>query len=134
MKTRTGSRYFTAWLLMLAMLWAMVAPSISQATAATRGDILIPMCTVSGVTPVTPVTLSGNPDDSGEPGKQSAPAAPDHCKLCSMHSDSGAPPPAAQPMLFGVGAGARYPFLFFQSSSQLAVWSPAQSRAPPVDI
>lgn len=128
MTTRTGSRYFTAWLIMLAMLWAMVAPSIAQATAATRGDILIPMCTVSGA---TLVALSDNP---GEPGKQPAPAAPDHCKLCSMHSDSGAPPPVAPPMLFGVGAGARYPFLFFQSSSQLAVWSPAQSRAPPVDV
>lgn len=113
---------------MLAMLWAMLAPSISHATAATRGDILIPMCTVSGA---SPVTLSGDPDDSDQ---RPAPAAPEHCKLCSMHSDSGAPPPAAPPMLFGVGAGARYPFLFFQSSSQLAVWSPAQSRAPPVGV
>jgi hypothetical protein len=107
---------------MLAMLWAVLAPSLSYATAANRGEILIPMCSVSGGTQVTL---------PGDPAKPSTPAAPEHCKLCSLHGDSYAPPPTVPPMLFPIDAGERYPTLFFQSSSPLAVWSPVQSRAPP---
>jgi hypothetical protein len=122
---KNATRHFTAWFAMLAMLCAMVAPSISHAMSAARGEIFIEMCGISG-TKLVPI--------SGDTSKRSTPSAPDHCKLCSMHGETCAPPSNMQAGMFPVDAGERYPSLFFQSSSPLAVWSPVQSRAPPAGV
>lgn len=123
MRIKRATRYFTAWLAMLAMLCMMAAPSISHAISTARGEIFVEMCGVSGT------KLVSISDDPSEPSK---PSAPEHCKLCSMHGKAFAPPSGAQPALFPIDAGTIHPFLFLQSSSPLAVWSPVQSRAPPV--
>ena len=125
MRMKNATRYFAAWIALLAMLCAMVAPSISHAVSASRGDIFVEMCGISGTKLVA---------ISGDPSEQSTHAAPEHCKLCSMHGESYALPSHMQAAMFPVGVGERYPFLFFQSSSPLAVWSPVQSRAPPAGV
>lgn len=122
MRMKSATRYFAAWLAMLAILFAMTAPSISHAMSAARGDIFVELCGVSGTKLVS---------ISGDPTKQSKPSAPEHCKLCSMHGKAFVPPSSALPTMFPIDAGNTHPFLFFQSSSPLAVWSPVQSRAPP---
>jgi hypothetical protein len=122
---KNATRHFAAWVAMLAMLCAMVAPSIFHAVAAARGEVFVEMCGISGTKLVA---------ISGDPSEQPTPSAPDHCKLCSMHGETYALPSSMQAAMFPADAGERYPFLFFQSSSPLAVWSPVQSRAPPASI
>jgi hypothetical protein len=121
----TATRHFAAWFAMLAMLCALVAPSISHAVSAAHGEIFIEMCGVSGT---KLVSISGDSSD------RSTTSAPEHCKLCSVHGESWALPSSMQAAMFPIAAGERHPLLFFRSSSPLAVWSPAQSRAPPAGV
>jgi hypothetical protein len=120
-----ATRHVAAWIAMLAMLCAMLAPSISHAVSASHGEILIEMCGISGS---KLVSISGDSSD------RSRPAAPDHCKLCSVHAESYALPSSMQAAMFPIAAAERHPLLFYRSSSPLAAWSPIQSRAPPTAL
>ena len=121
MVMHTTTRRFAAWIACLAMLFAALAPSVTHAMAASRGNAWTEICSAAGVKMVKA---------DGADAQQS-PDHLEHCPFCATHPASIALIPgsaACMPLLEGRDT---HPSLFFQSPSPLAIWTLAQSRAPP---
>jgi hypothetical protein len=112
-----------AWLTLVAMALALLAPGISRAVAFAKGDV-----TPWGV--ICSVGAGGRMAD-GEPSQPSAAHALDACALCVLSCD--APPLPAVPIVIGVAAalGRAMPLLFLQAPRRLFAWLAALPRAPP---
>lgn len=122
-----ASRPVLAWLALLAVLMATLAPAVSQALGAHGPTSWIEVCTANGARLVR----------LDEPGPQ-APAAPadahllGHCPYCALHVDTLAPPPAPTAQLAVAQALAHaLPAAFLHAPRTAAVWCSAQPRAPP---
>lgn len=107
------------------MLFAALAPSISQAMTGARGDVFTEICSAAGIKMVKTVY---------DQGDQAPSAHLEHCQFCATH-------PSASDLLPGhawsiplLGGGDTHPPLFFQAPSPLAIWIVAQSRAPPATV
>jgi hypothetical protein len=124
------TRRFAAWAACLAILMSALAPSVSHALALARGaDIAwMEVCSVAGI---KLVKADAGAEKPGQPVSHEMLAQAGHCPFCSNHAASFALPPAAPlPFLASASAGIR-PRLFYQSPRPLAIWTDAQSRAPP---
>jgi len=120
-------RCFAAWLASIAMLFAALAPSMSQAMAVMSGDTWTEICSTGGTRIVKVTSATGDvadhaPSDVGHV---------DHCPLCATHAGSFALPPGAGYSVPLIDTRETHPFLFFQSPQPLATWNRAQARAPP---
>ncbi|WP_426104632.1 DUF2946 domain-containing protein [Massilia sp. TSP1-1-2] len=118
----TITRRFAAWIACFAMLFAALAPSAAQAMAASRGDTWTEICSAAGVKMVKA--------DGAD--AQQVSVHLEHCPFCATHAPAIALLPgtaSSMPLLKGRDT---HPSLFFQSPSPLAIWTLAQSRAPPV--
>lgn len=119
-------RRLAAWITCLAILFAALAPSISQAMAASSGGAWTEICSAAGITLVKVADGRGDPVD--------APASSshlEHCPFCATHPSAVDLLPGSLwsiPLLKGRDT---HPSLFFQSPTPLAIWTLAQSRAPP---
>jgi uncharacterized protein involved in copper resistance len=115
------------WIALLAILFSVVAPTVSRAVAASNPAApMLEMCTVNGYQLVKlPGSDSGKAPADAMQGMQ-------HCAFCGMHGASDALPsaPAVMPLL-AVGRNI-YPPLFYSAPHQLHTWSAANPRAPPV--
>lgn len=120
-------RHLAAWIACMAMLFAALAPAISQAAAAAHDDVWSQICSASGT---RMVKMQMADDASSDAGKQMA-GHTDHCPFCATHAGSFALPPSAGVALPLVAPLPSFPFLFFQAPQPLAIWTVAQSRAPP---
>ncbi len=107
----------------MAMLFAALAPTISQAAAAAHDDVWSQICSASG----TRMVKMRMADEAG--GQLAGHI--DHCPFCATHAGSFALPPSAGVALPPVVPLPSFPFLFFQAPQPLAIWTVAQSRAPP---
>ena len=111
------------------MLFAALAPSISHAMSAARGEAWAEVCTVAGIKFVKASTAQ---DGAADPVKQQT-LHLEHCPFCSIHAGSFALlPPSAGITVPSLELPDTHPFLFFQAPHPLAIWTSAQSRAPPV--
>jgi hypothetical protein len=121
------TRRFAAWIACFAMLFAALAPSVSHILSMSRGETWSEICSVGGTKFVKVSVDQGGIAD---------PATPDsihfeHCPFCATHAGSFALPPSAGFAIPLIETQETHPFLFFQSPHPLAIWTVAQSRAPP---
>jgi hypothetical protein len=130
MVMKTITRRFAAWIACCAMLFAALAPSVSHAMAAGRGQLWTEVCSAAGIKLVQADSASSAIDGHGD-ADTLASAHLEHCPFCAIHPvDLGLLPGSAWSMPLLAGRDT-YPPLFFQSPHRLAAWTPAQSRAPP---
>ena len=123
-----SSRRVAAWLAVIAVAFASLAPAISQAMSAKRGfdEGLVQVCTHAGLKWVDVATgeVRDAPGDAGMSGHL------ERCPFCQ-----------AQPPIFPLGAAGasmlvpplreELPYLFTHAPRTLFVWTHAPSRAPP---
>jgi len=125
--TRSTHR-LTAWLALLAMLWGALAPTLAQAAVASSGSpAWVEVCSTSGV---VWVRVDNAADASStEPAPMAATASA--CAWCLLQGSADVPPTRATTALVTPVPGA-LPGGMFASIVPAAVWSAAQSRAPPL--
>jgi len=86
------------------------------------------VCSVSG-TKLVKADISGKKADA--PATHDTWGQAGHCPFCSPHAASFALPPTAS-LVFQLTESTRMrPLLFYQSHQPLAIWTDAQTRAPP---
>lgn len=124
-------RRFAAWLAMVAMLLAALAPTIAQARIAggDRADWL-EICTTTGMVWVK--VDADQPVQKADAQPAGADASP-HCPWCTLHGGaSGLPPVVAVPVL--PLPLAELPPAFYRAPLTDTVWATARSRAPPLSL
>ena len=125
--TRSTHR-LAAWLALLAMLWGALAPTLAQAAVASSDRPgWVEVCSTSGV---VWVRVDSAVDASTT---ESAPmaAAASACAWCLLQGSADVPPTHATTALVTHAPGT-LPGGMFASIVPSAVWSTAQSRAPPL--
>jgi hypothetical protein len=127
MVMKTITRRFAAWIACFAMLFAALAPSVSHAMSAARGDTWTEVCSAAGIKLVKAIDAQADTADADQ-----APVHLEHCPFCATHPASVALLPGSAWSVPLIAGRDTYPPLFFQSPRRLAAWTPAQSRAPPV--
>jgi len=112
------TRSVAAWIACFAILFAALAPSISQAVTISQGGSWVEICSASGTRLVKA--------DSGD-----ATLHIDHCPFCATHAVPLGLLPNAGFVLPLPDTAALYPSLFYHAPRTLPAWTYAQSRAPP---
>ena len=125
---KTITHRCAAWIACFAMLFAALAPSVSHAMSASRSDAWTEICSAAGIKMVKVTTAAEAP---GSPSTEKSPVNLEHCTFCATHCTAPGLLPASALKLPPVAGRRTHPSLFFQSPSPLAIWTPAQSRAPP---
>jgi hypothetical protein len=119
-------RRFTAWLAMLALVLATLAPTLAQAVVAgsERSD-WVQICSATGMVWVQADHAAGDTESAplADMGMQ--------CPWCSLHSPATGLPPA---LASGVAAAAppSLPQGFTAAAPPVGVWIAASARAPPL--
>jgi len=121
-------RRIAAWLALLAMLWGALVPTLAQAVVASSDSPgWVEVCSTSGVVWVRV--------DAGAESPASTPApmqgASSSCAWCLPQGAMGLPPTPTEAVV-AVQAPDAVPGVAFESILPSAVWSAAQSRAPPL--
>ncbi len=116
---------FALWLAALAMLFAVLAPTIARVRS--TGD-WVEICSVAGNKLVLVASAGDSASDGGQPAD--ARAAMD-CPYCALHIDLALPTPPQASLIHRISRLAFVPRLFLQAPQTPFVWAPAQSRAPP---
>ncbi len=126
MFARPLHRRFAAWLALLAVLWGALVPTLAQAAvSASSRQGWVEVCSASGVLWVR--VDGGAASPTGQSGTMADASA--HCPWCPMQGAAGLPPEPAQ--VTAVSAQGSVPIAAFTSARTAALWSKAQSRAPP---
>lgn len=119
-------RRFAAWLALLAVLWGALVPTLAQAAvSASSRQGWVEVCSASGVLWMR--VDGGAESPTGQPSGMADASA--HCPWCPMQGAAGLPPEPA--LVAAVSAQGSVPIAAFTSARPAAVWSSAQSRAPP---
>lgn len=121
------------WLVVLTFWLGAIAPAMSMALAAQRGE-LAPWAQLCRSSLVSPRALAGEfgqaPSDD-----QATHAMFKHCSFCSLHQqDLALPPPAAPAMALIQGLRFGPPERFFSADRTAHAWRHAHARAPPASI
>lgn len=128
------ARHIGRWLVALTFLLAALLPALSQALVSTRSEVMgwSQICRSSVVSPRAAQSLLA---ERAAQEQDSAHGLFEHCPFCALHaSDLAAPPPAAQTPLLLSKLGFALPTRFlFHSPHSAHAWTPAQSRAPPLN-
>lgn len=123
-------RRFTAWLAMLALVLAALAPTVAQALVAgsDRSD-WVQICSATGMVWVQ----ADDAADDAAGDTQSAPLADMgmQCPGCSLHSPVTGLPPALVSAVSTL-APATHPGDTTAAASPVGVWIAAPARAPPL--
>lgn len=116
-------RRFSAWLALLALVLGAFAPAVTQAVVAGSDRAgWVQICSVSGMTWVQV--------DAGDAGPTSGNPAGSGCTWCTGHAAGGLP---LAPLSWAPLSSAAVAPRWANASVVLAlVWTPLQSRAPPV--
>ena len=119
-------RRFAAWLALLAMLWGALVPTLAQAAVSgSDRQAWVEVCSASGVLWVR--VDGGAASPTGQPGTMADASA--HCPWCPLQGAAGLPPGLTMPPPVSAPDGT--PAAAFTSARPAALWTPAQSRAPP---
>jgi hypothetical protein len=121
------TRRLAAWTACVAILFAALAPSISQAVSLSKGDTWTEICSVAGIKLIKVSSDQAIPSDLATQDSSHF----KHCPFCSTHPATLALLPTAGFALPSLAIRDTYPPLFFQSPRPLQVWAAAQSRGPP---
>lgn len=125
---KVTTRWLAAWIACFAILFAALAPSVSHALGAARGDLWTEVCSPGGARMV-----KVGMDQAGEGGQGPiASTAFEHCAFCALHGGASGLPPGDPMVVHILTANKLRPFLFYQAPRPLPIWTVAQSRAPPV--
>ena len=122
------------WLVALTFLLAALVPALSQALAVARGDVVAwsQICRSAVVSPRAAQSLLV---ERAAQTQDSAHGLFEHCPFCALHAtDLAAPPPAAQAPLLLSALSFAMPARFYSSPHSVHAWTPAQSRAPPLNV
>ncbi|MDC8760128.1 DUF2946 family protein [Janthinobacterium fluminis] len=120
------------WIACLAILLNALAPSISHAVAAARGQAAaLDICRADGRRAIASDVIAG---DAADAAGDAAAKAGGHCAYCLPHAASFAlpPAPAATPGVFD--RHQPHPFLLYRSPRPSMVWSAARPRGPPAPV
>lgn len=121
------TRQLAAWIAFCTILFAALAPAAAHAFAGSDNGSWAEVCSAAGLKLVKVAPGEG---DAGS-GSTGAKLHFEHCPFCSTHGDGPAILPASATSIPLPEALETHPFLFFQTPQPLAVWTTAQSRAPP---
>ncbi|MES2323526.1 MAG: DUF2946 domain-containing protein [Pseudomonadota bacterium] len=121
MGMKNVTRRIAAWIACCAILFAALAPSISQAVTISQGGTWAEICSASGTRLVK--------IDAGDTGLHFA-----HCPFCATHAAPLGLLPSAGFVLPLLETRESYPSLFYHAPRPLPIWTAAQSRAPPVPV
>jgi hypothetical protein len=123
-------RRLTAWLAMLAIALATLAPTLVQAavSATDRGQ-WVQVCSVSGMVWIQ-ADLAGFDGSLSAPEGSPAPDMGMQCPWCQLHSPAGGPPPASAPLLASAAHAAPLGHAT-AAPPPPSVWPAAPARAPP---
>jgi hypothetical protein len=127
--TRLFRHALTSWIACLAILFGMLAPTLSHAvhTPLQLGAQLVdfPVCHAGGPTTADMRPMGAAPDPDRSPGPFQ------HCPFCSDGHHTPGLLPQTLAALVAVG-GPVLPSLFYQAPEPLFHWAAPRSRAPPV--
>jgi hypothetical protein len=119
-------RQLAAWVALVALVLATLAPGISRAMAYSSGDAwaLGQVC-----------SANAEPRDAGTgaPSREAAHLL-EHCPFCALHSDAIAPPPAPASGIDAPLLAHALPALFLHAPRPLHAWAAVQARAPPLFV
>lgn len=119
-----------AWIALLAMLMAALAPAVSQLLQRGSSTAWVEICRAGGGTAWVAVADLRAQDTQPTPAK-GQPHLLDHCPYCSLQAHA-LPPVPAQPQLAAAALpGFLEPAAFLHAPHTAHAWRPAQSRAPP---
>ncbi len=128
------SRRWQIWIAVFAVLLNALAPSISHAVAAARGQgPAWEICRADGSRYGAPASAAFAAYAAAEQpdAPPSAYKAGEHCAYCLPHAGDFALAPAMAPAAAAFGRQPPHPFLFYRSPRPLAAWSAARPRGPP---
>jgi hypothetical protein len=119
--TRIFRRALTAWIAMLAILFGVLAPTLSHAVVPAAAQAVdFPVCSAHAQT--ADAKTPGLPEPAADFSK--------HCPYCAgQHHIPGLLPQAFAAL--AVADGAILPPLFYRAPAPLFHWAAPQSRAPP---
>lgn len=117
---------FATWLATFAILLAALAPTVSHAMAAARGqDVWVEICTTTG-----PSVVKVAGDHAPVPAQHDAASHMEHCPFCALHAGAAPLPPAVAALPVSEARHA-LPELFLRAPRPLYAWAGSQPRAPP---
>ena len=123
-----------AWLACFAVLLAALAPSISHAVSALKGNAAwVEVCTAAG-TALVQVPMDQTPDQTPDqaPAQPAKPMTGEHCVFCGSHAGSIALPASDVSLTIpSVSGKDLLPTLYYRAPRPLFAWSAGQPRAPP---
>ncbi|MCM8566404.1 DUF2946 domain-containing protein [Thauera linaloolentis] len=126
-----------AWLAIVAMLVAALAPAVSRAMVDAEGQFLIDICSAGGTHRFAiPAADAGLYLDAalaeGDDSDGSLLESLSACPYCGSHAAGvGLPPMERTALLVAGGVSERLPLLFLVAPRPLFAWSPSSPRAPP---
>jgi type II secretory pathway pseudopilin PulG len=121
-----AQRLVVAWIALLGILFAALAPTLSHAVVpAVAAAAEVQICTANGM---IAIAVDGGGPVKGLP-------APDHmlkhCPYCIAHGGAPGLPPVQAFVLPVLRQTTSHPSLFYRSAAPLFAWTIANPRAPP---
>ena len=113
----TKRQLLHTWIALLAILFSVLAPTVSHAVAASNPVSTLEMCSVNGS------------DDGKAP--TTAKHGMEHCAFCTVHGGMDALPTASAIALARHAGRDIYPPLFYSAPQSQHTWSASNPRAPP---
>lgn len=124
MKKASYPHIFAVWFTCLALVFAMLAPTVARANANTGWA---EVCSAAGMKLVQVDNTDGPEQPSGSLMNG------EHCPFCHLHADVHGAVPQLPAMIHPASVRLAMPRLFLQAPRTLSIWAPAQSRAPPAN-
>lgn len=128
-----------AWIALLAMLMAALAPAVSQLLQRGGGVSWVEICRAGGGTAwvavadlsVTDLSVAAPSQGSDPMSSKGQPHLLDHCPYCSLQAHALPPVPTLGTLAAAPLPPFRVPAAFLHAPHTAHAWQPAQSRAPP---
>lgn len=123
---------FTAWIALIAVLAAVLAPAAIHAMSELSGGVRwVEVCTPTGV---KLVALDGDHAEHRQSSESEDGISAGLCPYCSTHAASiGLPPPSSWRMPEQKGANV-LPIPSDPAPRPVSIWAPSRARAPPVQF
>lgn len=110
-----------AWVVLVTLVMASLAPGLSRAAAALQGDIA----------PWSVVCAATSGSDEPQAPADAAGHLLAHCPLCALHADGLGLPPASPLLALPPAGSEAVPAPLRVAPPRPAAWPAAQPRAPP---
>jgi hypothetical protein len=118
-------RRWTHWVTLVALVLAALAPGLSQAWSGLRGDSTPDWGQVCAAMDLDRMAAPQPGSDPAQAG------AHQHCTMCLLRLDVGAPPPAPAAMALRADLAHGQPVSDLAPAVLRPVWAAASARAPP---